>query len=193
LAADVGGILKSLLVIAEFVIEFMNRNYLNVKIVNSVFFIKKFHKDKDQEIKISNLENSKQELKEVKNMPIINSYINSAHSLPDLYTKEKLKYCEYIWCKNSSSKKNIIFSNYVLNKALEIKNMIATMNDFQAYKKLLLTEDQLLITDYMLRAKFLCKKPRKEKDITMLEESYKRIKENPTEIDFKISKFFHLD
>jgi hypothetical protein len=194
LAADVGGIIKSMLILAEFVIELINRNYLNVKIVNSLFFLKKIHKeDNDESGKNSLNENSKQELNEVKNLPIINSYINPNSRLPNLYRKKKLKYCHYICCKNENSKRNILFSKYVINKTLEVKNIIATMNDFQAYKTLLFNEDQIMITDYMLRSKFFCKKARVVKDLATLEESMKRIKENPEEIDFKISKLFNIN
>jgi len=199
LAADVGGIIKTFLIIFQFIVELLNRNYLNVKIVNEIFSFKKVEEPLKIQGKFSSMRESKDMINNKgKTGPIINTFLETEHpisgnTLPKNDDKKKIKYSRYLCCLSFSNKKKVDFSQKVINKTLNVCNLIATLNEVQAQKNLLFNKDQIILMDYMLKDKFLLEKPRVDLGYNLAEVSWNSIKQRGEAMDKKILNFFKID
>jgi hypothetical protein len=156
LAADVGGVMKTFILIINFLHEFMNRCNVNYTIVNETFDLSKPEMD-------DSLNNSKAPNLTVKfNRIPVNDNVSATYELrPEpqtIYSKRQKKdppnFFSYTFCRSKSLNKLNDFNRSIINVALDVKNVIKSMNEIQILKSLILSKDEKNLFIYLRRNYF---------------------------------------
>lgn len=175
LAADIGGIIKSLLIIITLLNEFLNRKVMHGWIYNSLFILKdKDDKEKSElrsEYKLTGNQSSNifDLAPKSTNMIHNNNYItknnlkanNNNLELSKLnyenfnkkyvkLTKGKYGYLDILCpCFNKRKRKNLLDSHKIIKNFLNIRTIIQKLNDIEVMKKTTYNNDQKVMFRYL--------------------------------------------
>jgi hypothetical protein len=195
LAADVGGIVKAFTLVFTLINNLINEKFLNLKIVNDIFYFKGRKTKNSVE---NNIESSSNNLNfnksgntiNLSQVVPINNFINFNSNLRECNlenceksprekkiirmenyknknSKKKKYFLRSICCLKMMNKKSIIkLSEIIINQTLDIRQVIKSINEVQIIKKILFNESQLNAVNYLGKNHFMVKNILEQKNVT---------------------------